>query len=101
MGLLNVSVPTKGIGSKSLEELSGKAPHKSMTMEEGEEEKEESHKALLVGINYVGSQHALKGCWNDANNMGNVLKEHFDVTSSHIAVRAMLIPRCSLFLDSV
>ena len=26
-------------------------------------------RALLVGINYVGSSHTLRGCINDSNNM--------------------------------
>ncbi|KAL3235338.1 Metacaspase-1 [Nakaseomyces bracarensis] len=30
-------------------------------------------KALLIGINYIGSQHALRGCINDAHNMFDFL----------------------------
>jgi metacaspase-1 len=30
-------------------------------------------KALLIGINYTGSKHALNGCQNDAMNMRNYL----------------------------
>jgi hypothetical protein len=30
-------------------------------------------RALLVGINYVGTSHELKGCINDSNNMHNFL----------------------------
>lgn len=38
-------------------------------------------KALVVGINYVGTAHELKGCVNDANNMRDMLvSKGFDVT---------------------
>lgn len=30
-------------------------------------------KALLIGINYTGTQHALNGCVNDAKNMRDYL----------------------------
>ena len=26
-------------------------------------------KALLIGINYTGTRAALRGCWNDVENM--------------------------------
>jgi hypothetical protein len=32
-------------------------------------------KALLIGINYAGTGHSLRGCINDANNMNALLKE--------------------------
>lgn len=28
-----------------------------------------SRRAVFIGINYVGSQHALRGCWNDVQNV--------------------------------
>lgn len=34
-------------------------------------------KALLIGINYVGSQNELRGCINDVKNMSGFLNEHF------------------------
>lgn len=34
---------------------------------------EPNKKALLIGINYRGSSHALHGCINDANNVRNML----------------------------
>jgi len=35
-------------------------------------------KALLVGINYVNTPHALNGCVNDVNTMADILINHFD-----------------------
>ena len=35
-------------------------------------------RALLVGINYIGSDHSLGGCINDVTSQGNVLRDHFD-----------------------
>ncbi|KAJ3067141.1 hypothetical protein HDU98_009662 [Podochytrium sp. JEL0797] len=34
-------------------------------------------KALLIGINYTGSEHALKGCINDAHNIKQMLSQQF------------------------
>ncbi len=34
-----------------------------------------NRKALLIGINYIGSEAELRGCINDAVNMENLLKE--------------------------
>lgn len=34
-------------------------------------------KALLVGINYIGSKNALRGCINDVKNMSNFLNRRF------------------------
>ena len=33
-------------------------------------------KALLIGINYVGTSAQLNGCWNDAHNMANFIRQH-------------------------
>jgi len=33
-------------------------------------------KALLIGINYIGSKHALKGCINDVKNIKQFLLQH-------------------------
>ena len=33
--------------------------------------------ALLIGINYKGTQHALNGCINDTNNIKNLLEEKY------------------------
>lgn len=37
-------------------------------------------KALLVGINYIGSQHALAGCINDINKIQSVLSQFYGYT---------------------
>ena len=38
-------------------------------------------KALLVGINYIGTNVELKGCINDVNNINNILKtNNFNIT---------------------
>ncbi|KAJ1665592.1 Ca(2+)-dependent cysteine protease [Coemansia sp. RSA 1813] len=34
-------------------------------------------RALLIGINYFGSKHMLKGCINDVHNMKKFIVEHF------------------------
>lgn len=34
-------------------------------------------KALLIGINYYGTQNELRGCVNDVKNMSRFLNEHF------------------------
>ncbi|KAJ2610027.1 Ca(2+)-dependent cysteine protease [Coemansia sp. RSA 1804] len=34
-------------------------------------------RALLIGINYFGSKHLLKGCINDVHNMKKFIMEHF------------------------
>lgn len=36
-------------------------------------------KALLIGINYVGSSSALRGCWNDVHNMAEFIQSMCDV----------------------
>jgi hypothetical protein len=38
--------------------------------------------ALLVGINYIGTQNELKGCINDILNMKNLLETKFGYTNS-------------------
>lgn len=40
-------------------------------------------KALLVGINYPGTDHALRGCVNDVTLMSTVLSKHFGFTSKN------------------
>ncbi|KAJ3067139.1 hypothetical protein HDU98_009660 [Podochytrium sp. JEL0797] len=34
-------------------------------------------KALMIGINYTGSEHALQGCINDAHNIKQMLSQQF------------------------
>ncbi|KAJ1740137.1 Ca(2+)-dependent cysteine protease [Coemansia sp. RSA 989] len=34
-------------------------------------------RALLIGINYIGTKHMLKGCINDVNNMKQFIIQHF------------------------
>lgn len=38
-------------------------------------------KALIVGINYVGTSHALRGCINDARSVEKLLRERFSFDS--------------------
>lgn len=33
-------------------------------------------KALLIGINYVGTSSQLNGCWNDTHNLANFIQHH-------------------------
>lgn len=40
-------------------------------------------KALLVGINYPGTSHALNGCVNDVTLMSEVLTKHFGFTAKN------------------
>lgn len=35
------------------------------------------HRALLVGINYVGTSNELRGCVNDVNTMKTILETHY------------------------
>jgi len=49
-----------------------------------EEDDPPNKKALLVGINYVGSSCELGGCINDANNQLAALKEHFGFEDENI-----------------
>jgi flagellar biosynthesis GTPase FlhF len=43
-------------------------------------------KALVIGINYTGSQHALRGCINDAWNVANFLVNHWGYQPGDILV---------------
>ncbi|ORY45301.1 metacaspase [Rhizoclosmatium globosum] len=45
-------------------------------------------KALLVGINYIGSKHALAGCINDAHNLQNFLVQQYGYKTDQ---RSMLV----------
>lgn len=36
------------------------------------------HKALLIGINYFGSQNELKGCINDVHNLSGFLMQNYN-----------------------
>jgi len=38
-------------------------------------------KALLVGINYPGTSHALNGCVNDVRSMNSILTKHYGFTN--------------------
>ena len=38
-------------------------------------------KALLIGINYLGTKHPLPGCVNDVRTIDDILFQHFDFTS--------------------
>lgn len=55
--------------------------------EETEEQPDEevaNKKALLVGINYIGSSSELGGCINDVRNQMQVLTEHFGFAEENI-----------------
>jgi hypothetical protein len=41
-------------------------------------------RALLVGINYIGTENALNGCINDVENMCDVLKSEFGYNENDI-----------------
>lgn len=43
-------------------------------------------RALLVGINYRGTSHALHGCINDVMNVKKMLMEHYDYKEEDIEV---------------
>jgi hypothetical protein len=43
-------------------------------------------KALLIGINYTGSDHPLNGCINDIGNINNLLMSKYGYDSSNIVV---------------
>jgi hypothetical protein len=43
-------------------------------------------KALLIGINYVGSKRPLKGCWNDVKNIRGFIKEHYGFLEENMVV---------------
>lgn len=55
--------------------------------EEGEDQPDEevgNKKALLVGINYLGTSNELGGCINDVRNQKDVLIEHFGFSEDNI-----------------
>ncbi|CCC68261.1 hypothetical protein NCAS_0B01770 [Naumovozyma castellii] len=43
-------------------------------------------KALLIGINYIGSQNALRGCINDAHNIFNFLSTRYGYSTDDIVI---------------
>lgn len=43
-------------------------------------------KALIVGINYPGTSHALNGCVNDAIAIDSILKKHFSFLTQDIKI---------------
>ncbi|SCW03439.1 LAFE_0G10440g1_1 [Lachancea fermentati] len=43
-------------------------------------------KALLIGINYIGSQNELRGCINDAHNMFNFLTSRYGYRKEDIVI---------------
>ena len=45
-----------------------------------------SKKALLIGINYRGTNSALNGCINDVGNIHNFLKEEFKLQNNEIRI---------------
>lgn len=44
--------------------------------DKGKDKKGPVKRALLIGINYVGTNAELNGCWNDANDMYSYLLSH-------------------------
>ncbi|KAH8723738.1 peptidase C14, caspase domain-containing protein [Phaeosphaeriaceae sp. PMI808] len=55
-------------------------------------------KSLLIGINYVGSQHVLRGCHSDVDNMAEFLSYH-GYDNSH-KNRVILVDRPEVERDS-
>ena len=47
-------------------------------------------KALLIGINYIGTSNELRGCINDVVNMKNLLLSHYGFASSEIVMMTEL-----------
>ncbi|KAJ2771729.1 Ca(2+)-dependent cysteine protease [Coemansia nantahalensis] len=43
-------------------------------------------RALLIGINYFGSKHLLKGCINDVHNMKRFITEHFGFREADMVI---------------
>ncbi|KAJ2000747.1 Ca(2+)-dependent cysteine protease [Coemansia thaxteri] len=43
-------------------------------------------RALLIGVNYFGSKHMLKGCINDVHNIKKFIIEHFGFKESDMVV---------------
>jgi len=43
-------------------------------------------KALLIGINYIGTIHQLNGCINDINNLRNILMKNNYFSQTHITL---------------
>ncbi|KAG9025716.1 Ca(2+)-dependent cysteine protease [Tulasnella sp. JGI-2019a] len=43
-------------------------------------------KALLIGINYVGTNQALEGCQNDANNMKKFIQKHYNYQDADVVM---------------
>ncbi|KAJ3274174.1 hypothetical protein HDV01_003457 [Terramyces sp. JEL0728] len=57
------------------ETTTGRKPTGSMSTHTGGNGK---RRALLIGINYVGTQAQLSGCVNDVNNVHNFIKDQFN-----------------------
>ncbi|KAJ1825221.1 Ca(2+)-dependent cysteine protease [Coemansia sp. RSA 2675] len=43
-------------------------------------------RALLIGINYAGTKHMLKGCINDVHNIKKFITEHFGFKESDMVI---------------
>ncbi|KAJ1735911.1 Ca(2+)-dependent cysteine protease [Coemansia biformis] len=43
-------------------------------------------RALLIGINYFGTKHLLKGCINDVHNMKRFITEHFGFREADMVI---------------
>ncbi|KAJ2082356.1 Ca(2+)-dependent cysteine protease [Coemansia sp. RSA 988] len=43
-------------------------------------------RALLIGINYIGSKHLLKGCINDVHNIKQFITEHFGFKEADMVI---------------
>ncbi|KAG8864939.1 Ca(2+)-dependent cysteine protease [Tulasnella sp. 330] len=43
-------------------------------------------KALLIGINYVGTSNALSGCQNDAKNMKQFIQRHYNYQNDDVVM---------------
>ena len=64
-------------------------------------------RALLVGINYIGSENELKGCINDTQHVSELLTNHLGYSASNIVIlrdkakKRSLIPTRSNILNQL
>ncbi len=61
-------------------------------------------KALLIGINYTGTKHALNGCITDIENINKMLIDHCDYSSENIKIltdKTSLLPNKNNILQYI
>lgn len=55
-------------------------------------------KALLIGINYQGSSAALRGCWNDVQNVKSFISTRGYKEEGELRSRVEELRRCETVL---